>query len=110
MSEVQTPESVPGTAPTQPTQVAVAVRDTDLEILYANFFRVTGNPDEVLLDLGMFSQVMTPSGMEPVNMTHRVVLTIVTAKKLTEVMRAVMARYEQVYGVVEVDHNRRVRG
>jgi hypothetical protein len=112
MPEVQTPESVPGTAPTpapgQPTQVAV--RDADLEVLYTNFFRVTGNPDEVLLDLGMFSQVMTPSGPEPVNLTHRVVLNIVTAKKLAEVMRMVIARYEQTYGMVEVDPNRRVRG
>lgn len=105
MPEAQTPEAAP--AANQQTQVAI--RDADLEVMYVNFFRVTGNADEVLLDLGMFSQVVTPSGPEPVNLTHRAVINFVTAKKLAEVMRVVVARHEQAYGVIEVDPNRRLR-
>jgi hypothetical protein len=113
MSEVQTSEPVsvdaPVAPPVQQPQPQLAIRDADLDVRYANFFRVTGNPDEVLLDLGMFSQVLTPSGPEPINLTHRVVINFVTAKKLAEVLRAVVARHEQAFGVVEIDPNRRAR-
>ncbi|MDY3558299.1 DUF3467 domain-containing protein [Gemmata sp. JC673] len=105
MSDVPSTEVVPP-APAQPTQVTI--RDTDLEVMYVNFFRVTGNADEVLLDLGMFSQVVTPTGPEPVNLTHRAVINFVTAKKLADVMRVVVARHEQAYGPIEVDPNRRL--
>lgn len=107
MPEVPTPETAANPAAGQQTQVAI--RDADLEVMYVNFFRVTGNADEVLLDLGMFSQVVTPAGPEPVNLTHRAVINFVTAKKLAEVMRVVVARHEQAYGVIEVDPNRRLR-
>jgi hypothetical protein len=93
----------------QPQQMQVPINDEDLLNLYVNFFRVTGNPDEVLLDLGMYSQVVGPTGPEPVQLTHRLILNFVTAKKLAEVLRVVVARHEQAFGVVEIDPNRRLR-
>ncbi len=90
-------------------QVQVRIDDADMASVYVNFFRVTGNPDEVLLDLGMYSQVIAPSGPEPIDLTHRVVMNFVTAKKLAEVMRVVVARHEQAFGAIEVDPNRRLR-
>ncbi len=99
--------------PTQPAppgqQMQVPIDDADLLNLYVNFFRVTGNPDEVLLDLGMYSQVVGTSGPEPVHLSHRLVMNFVTAKKLAEVLRVVVARHEQAFGVIEVDPNRRLR-
>ena len=62
---------------------------------------VTGNPDEVLLDLGMYSQVIGPAGPEPVELTHRLIMNFVTAKKLAEVLRVVVARHEQAFGVID---------
>jgi hypothetical protein len=93
----------------QAQQMQVPISDADLESLYVNFFRVTGNPDEVLLDLGMYSQVVGPAGPEPVNLTHRLVMNFVTAKKLAEVLKVVVARHEQAFGVIEIDPNRRLR-
>ena len=84
--------------------------DSHLDPLYVNFFRVTGNPDEVLLDLGMYSLVITPSGPEAVELTHRLIMNFITAKKLAEVLRVVVARHEQAFGVVEIDPQRRLRG
>ena len=95
-------------APTQ-QQVQVPIDDSELLNLYVNFFRVTGNPDEVLLDLGMYSQVMGATGPEPIELSHRLVMNFVTAKKLAEVLRVVVARHEQAFGVVELDPNRRLR-
>ena len=93
----------------QAQQMQVPISDADMESLYVNFFRVTGNPDEVLLDLGMYSQVVGPAGPEPVNLTHRLIMNFVTAKKLAEVLKVVVARHEQAFGVVEIDPNRRLR-
>ena len=93
----------------QAQQMQVPISDADMESLYVNFFRVTGNPDEVLLDLGMYSQVVGPAGPEPVNLTHRLIMNFVTAKKLAEVLKVVVARHEQAFGVIEIDPNRRLR-
>jgi hypothetical protein len=101
------PQGQPGQQGQQ--QIQVPINDADMESLYVNFFRVTGNPDEVLLDLGMYSQVIGAGGPEPVNLTHRLIMNFVTAKKLAEVLRVVVARHEQAFGVVEVDPNRRLR-
>ena len=93
----------------QPGQIQVPIEDTALQQIYVNFFRVTGNPDEVLFDLGMYSQVITGSGPEPVKLTHRLVMNFVTAKKLAEVLRVVVGRHEQAFGQIEVDPARRLR-
>jgi len=95
--------------PGQQQQIQVPINDDEMQSLYVNFFRVTGNPDEVLLDLGMYSQVIQATGPEPVNLSHRLIMNFVTAKKLAEVLRVVVARHEQAFGVVEVDPNRRLR-
>ncbi len=93
----------------QGQQIQVAINDADMASVYVNFFRVTGNPDEVLLDLGMYSQVMGATGPEPIELSHRLVMNFVTAKKLAEVLRVVVARHEQAFGVVALDPNRRLR-
>jgi hypothetical protein len=103
------PAQQPGQQGQQPQQIQVAINDDEMASVYVNFFRVTGNPDEVLLDLGMYSQVMGPGGPEPIELTHRLVMNFVTAKKLAEVLRVVVARHEQAFGVIEVDPNRRLR-
>ena len=104
------PANPPQAAPQQGQQIQVPITDADMESIYVNFFRVTGNPDEVLLDLGMYSQVITPTGPEAVELTHRLIMNFVTAKKLAEVLRVVVARHEQAFGVVEIDPARRLRG
>jgi len=109
MPDEATPAPAPAGQQGQPQQIQVAINDAEMASVYVNFFRVTGNPDEVLLDLGMYSQVMAPAGPEPIELTHRLVMNFVTAKKLAEVLRVVVARHEQAFGVIEVDPNRRLR-
>jgi hypothetical protein len=93
----------------QAQQIQVPINDADLQSLYVNFFRVTGNPDEVLLDLGIYSQVVGAGGPEPVNLSHRLIMNFVTAKKLAEVLKVVVDRHQQAFGVIEIDPNRRLR-
>jgi hypothetical protein len=90
-------------------QVQIGVDVSNRETAYMNFFQAHMNADEVYLDIGQFSQVVTPSGAEPIVVTHRLVMNFATAKRLAEVMRAAIARHEQMFGVVELDPNRRLR-
>jgi hypothetical protein len=103
------PAAAPAAAPQAQQQVQVPITDAEMETIYTNFFRVTGNPEEVLLDMGMYSQVITPTGPEAVELTHRLIMNFVTAKKLAEVLRVVVARHEQAFGIVEIDPARRLR-
>lgn len=96
--------------PPQGQQIQVPIDNTKMESLYINFFQVTSSPDEVFLDAGTYVPLVTPTGPEPVHLTHRLVMNFVTAKKLAEVLRVVVARHEQAFGVVEVDPARRLRG
>ena len=93
----------------QQQQIQVPINDTEMENMYCNWFRVSGNWDEVLVDVGFHSQVMGATGPEAVNLTHRLIMNFVNAKKLAEVLRVVVARHEQMFGVVEVDPQRRLR-
>lgn len=90
-------------------QIQVRFDDTEMENLYVNFFRVTPNDMEVLLDMGMHAQVMGANGPEPIRLSHRLIMNYVTAKRLQEVLRLVLNRHEQAFGVVELDPNRRLR-
>ena len=105
MSDPTTPQ----VQQTAPQQIQVPIDTTDMENVYANYFRVTPTLDEVLLDLGMHAQLMGPAGPEPVVLSHRLIMNFVTAKKLPEVLRLVISRHEQSFGVIEVDPNRRLR-
>ena len=93
----------------QPQQIQVPISDAEMDNIYCNWFRVSGNWDEVMVDVGFHSQVMGATGPEAVNLTNRLIMNFINAKKLAEVLRVVVARHEQLFGVVEVDPNRRLR-
>ena len=90
-------------------QMQIPVDAANRDTVYMNFFQAHMNADEVYLDLGQFSQVVTPTGPEAITVSHRLVMNFVTAKRLAEVLRAAVARHEQMFGVVELDPNRRLR-
>lgn len=90
-------------------QVQIPVDSTNRETSYANFVQAHLNADEVYLELGTFSQVVTPAGPDPIVLTHRVIMNFVTAKRLADLLRRAVAQHEQMFGAVEVDPNRRLR-
>jgi hypothetical protein len=90
-------------------QMQIPVDVSNRETAYVNFFQAHLNADEVYLDLGTFSQVVTPAGPEAIALSHRLVMNFQTAKRLAEVLRAAVARHEQMFGVVELDPARRLR-
>jgi hypothetical protein len=92
--------------PQQPAQFAVDT--SNLSTVYANFCRVTGTPEELVLDFGLNTQ-MQPVPSEPVKLTHRLVLNFYTAKRLLGALHMAVQQHENQYGVLEVDINKRLR-
>jgi Protein of unknown function (DUF3467) len=76
-------------------------------IVYANWYSVRGTPEELLLDLGLNPQ-MGEEPTEPVKLTHRLVMSFLTAKRLDQALHSSLSRYEEEFGKVEVDVHKRV--
>src|SRR5260370_42516138 len=75
-------------------QVQIPVDASNLPAAYANFFRVTGTPEELVLDFGLNTQQMTATGPEAVKLSHRLVLSFYTAKRLLRALPWALNRYE----------------
>src|SRR5271154_7486258 len=96
----------PALAPTQPP--AFPTDYSQLSTIYTNFCRVSVTPEELVLDFGLNTQ-MTPNPTEIIKLTHRVVMNFYTAKRLMNALLGVVSQFENTYGVVELDFNRRAR-
>jgi hypothetical protein len=87
----------------------VEVTDKHAISLYANFCRVTGTPEELILDFGLNAQ---PFGVptEPVDVKQRIVVNYFTAKRMLQALHMSVQRHEQAFGVLETDVQKRVVG
>lgn len=87
----------------------VEVSDKNAVCLYANFCRVTGTPEELILDFGLNAQ---PFGVptEPVEVKQRIVTNYYTAKRMLQALHLSVQRHEQAFGVLETDVQKRVVG
>ena len=90
----------------QPVQVQV--EDENAMATYANFCRVTGSPEELIVDFGLNPQ---PIGVpkDPIQVKQRIIVNFYTAKRLLAALQMSVARHESVFGVLETDINKRVR-
>lgn len=90
-----------------PQRVAVQVDDSESSCSYANFCRVTGSPEELIIDFALNPQPMgVPS--EAIDIDQRVVMNYYTAKRLLAALQMSVQRHEAVFGVLETDINKRV--
>jgi hypothetical protein len=98
----------PEAQPQAPQQIQQFPTDSsNLSTVYANFCRVTGTPEELVLDFGLNTQ-MGPVPTEPVKLTHRLVMNFYTAKRLLGALHHAIQGFERSYGVLEVDINKRL--
>lgn len=88
-------------------QQGVKVDDSKLIAMYANFCRVTGTPEELIIDFGLNPQ---PFGVpnEPVVVNQRIVTNFYTAKRMLHALQLTLQRHEQAFGVLETDVQKRV--
>jgi len=75
--------------------------------LYSNFARVTGSPEELIIDFGLNPQ---PFGaqQEAVPISQRIVMNYYTSKRSLGALQMAVQRHEQAFGVLETDVNKRV--
>ena len=117
------PEQNPDTPPTsgaggdaaahsasQPSaqRVQVEIDDSKAMALYANFCRVTGTPEELIIDFGLNPQ---PFGVptHPIPVTQRIITNFFTAKRMLHALQLTIQRHEATFGVLETDVQKRVR-
>jgi len=91
-----------------PQRVQIQVDDSKVVPCYANFCRVTGTPEELILDFGLNPQ---PFGVptEPIVVGQRIITNFFTAKRMLHALQLSVQRHEATFGVLETDVQRRVR-
>ena len=102
------PEAAAAPQAQQPQPVQVRVEDAGVSASYANFCRVTGSPEELIIDFGLNPQPMGPP-KDPINVSQRTIVNFFTAKRLLAALQMAVQRHERVFGVLETDVNKRLR-
>ena len=88
--------------PQQPT-----IEPEGLSPIYSNFARVTGSPEELILDFGLTPQPFGDQSIA-VKISERVVMNYYTAKRLWAALGTSLQRHEATFGVLETDVNKRI--
>jgi len=94
--------------PQQPQRVQLQIDDSKAIACYANFCRVTGTPEELIIDFGLNPQ---PIGVptQPIPVTQRIITNFYTAKRMLHALTMTVQRHEATFGVLEIDVQKRVR-
>ncbi len=102
------PKSAHASEPVEQQATQVEVDDSKTVASYANFCRVTGTPEELLIDFGLNPQ---PFGVptQPIVLSQRIVTNLYTAKRLLQVLQLTVQRHEATFGALETDVQKRVR-
>ncbi len=95
----------PPAAPTGRTGIEVS--DAKCVASYANFCRVTGTPEELIVDFGLNKQV-GPDVADPIEISQRLIVNFFTAKRLMAALHMAVQRHEAAFGVLETDVQKRV--
>lgn len=82
------------------------VDDSKAVSCYANFCRVTGSAEELIVDFGMNAQPVNSEDAS-VDIQQRVVLNFFTAKRLLHALHVSVRRHEEVFGELETDIRKR---
>jgi len=92
--------------PARPEPVQVPVDESHITGTYANFCRVTGTPEELIVDFGLNKQV-GGTAPETIQLTQRIIVNFYTAKRLAYALGHAVARHEQAFGTLEIDVQKR---
>ena len=100
--ETEQEESVP-----KPQARETKIDDCGVMASYANFCRVTGTPEEMIIDFALNPQPMGPPA-EPLVIDRRLILNFYTAKRTLAALQMAVQRHEAAFGVLETDVRKRV--
>lgn len=106
--ETPSQETQPQPEPAAQQRTQIEIDDSKALALYANFCRVTGTPEELIIDFGLNPQ---PFGVptQPIGISQRIITNFFTAKRMLHALQLTIQRHEQTFGVLETDVQKRVR-
>ena len=85
----------------------IEVDDSNAQVCYANFCRVNGTPEELIIDFGLNSQsIGIPE--KPLSVKQRLVVNYYTAKRLMGALQLSIQRHEAAFGVLETNVQNRI--
>lgn len=91
-----------------PARPEVKFDESNVVASYANFCRVTGTPEELIIDFGLNNQPMgVPT--EAIPISQRIIVNFYTAKRLLGALNMSIQRHEAAFGVLETDVQKRVQ-
>ena len=107
MAQTEEHSQQPDATPVQP-KPQIQIDDSKVAANYANFCRVTGTPEELIIDFGLNPQ---PFGVptEPIPVTQRIVTNFYTATRMLHALQMTIQRHEATFGVLETDVQKRVQ-
>jgi hypothetical protein len=88
-------------------QIRITLEDSQVEAAYSNFCRVTGTPEEVIIDFAMNPNPFSQQDQH-VRVDKRIVLNYFTAKRLYGALQQTILRHEQNFGSIELNVQRRL--
>ncbi len=84
--------------------------DASAHATYSNLCRVTGTPEEVIMDFALNPNAFGAVVDEPMKVDHRIVMGYEAAKRTALVLLETVRRHEENFGVIELDPRRRLKG
>jgi hypothetical protein len=90
------------------TTQQIAVDRSSLIPFYANWFQATVTPEELIVDFALNPE-HTQQPTQPIKLTHRMVLSLFTAKRLLAGLQYTISRHEHLFGMLETDPQKRLR-
>lgn len=88
----------------------IDIDDSHMSKSYANFCRVTPGYEELLIDFGLSPQpIGAQQPQTKVQLDQRVIVNYFMAKRLLHLLNGAVQRYEQIFGVLETDVQKRVQ-
>lgn len=110
--DVKTNDAMKGdvkeTAPAgEQAQIRISLDDSNVQAAYSNFCRVTGTPEEVVIDFGLNPNPYAQQDQQ-VKVDTRLVLNLYTAKRLLAALQQTIMRHEQSFGAIELNVRRRL--
>lgn len=76
---------------------------------YSNLCRVSGTPEEVIMDFALNPNPFGQPPTEAIKIDHRIVMGYEAAKRTAMVLIETVRRYEERFGAIELDARKRLR-
>jgi hypothetical protein len=97
-------------AVTEQSQAVKLYYDESAHATYSNLCRVTGTPEEVIMDFALNPNAFGSVVDESMKIDHRIVMGYEAAKRTALVLLETMRRHEERFGEIELDPRKRLKG